>query len=82
MGIYSISNYSNQLSQVLSIYFIYIPSPIIEAEVLYTLPYNTFTTKVTVEVKQRQQQYATEGSTSGPSISTNRNDFRTIKHIK
>ena len=64
------------------IYFIYIPSLIIKVEVLCTSPYNTFTTKVTVEVKQRQQQYATKGSTSSLSISTNRNNFKTIEHIK
>ena len=36
----------------MSIYSIYIPSPIIEAKVLYTSPHDTFTTKVMVEVKQ------------------------------
>ena len=65
----------------MSIYFIYIPSPIIKVEVLYTLPYNTFTTIVIVEVKQRQQQYAIKGSTNGLSASTNHNDLRTIEYI-
>ena len=64
------------------IYFIYIPSPIIEVKVLYTSPYDTFTTIITVEVKQRQRQYATEGSTIGLSTSTNRNNLRTIEHTK
>ena len=32
----------------MSIYFIYIPSPIIKVKVLYTLPHDIFTTKVTV----------------------------------
>ena len=82
MGIYSISNYSNQPSQVLSIYFIYIPSPIIKVTVLYTSPHDIFTTIVTVEVKQRQQQYITKGSTSSLSASNNSNDLRTIKYTK
>ena len=34
-----------------NIYFIYMPSPIIKVEVLYTSPHDTFTTTVTVEVK-------------------------------
>ena len=64
------------------IYFIYIPSLIIKVKVLCISPYNTFTTLVTVEVKQKQRQYATKGSTNGLSPSTNYNNFRTIKHIK
>ena len=40
MGAHFISNYSAQPSQVLSIYSIYIPSPIIEVEVLYTSPHD------------------------------------------
>ena len=66
----------------MSIYFINIPSLIIEVEVLYTLPCDTFTTIVIVEVKQRQQQYIIKNSISSPSTSSNCNDFRTIEHIK
>ena len=66
----------------MSIYFIYIPSPIIKVEVLYISPYNTFTIIITVEVKQKQQQYTTEGSISSLSASTNYNNLRTIKYIK
>ena len=79
MGKYSISNHSDQVQFCLFILSIYL-AQLLSVEVLYTSPRDTFTTLVTVEVKKRQRQYATKGSTSGLSASSNRNDLRTIKH--
>ena len=81
MGKHSLSNYSDQVRSCLFILSTHL-AQLLSVEVLTTLPCNTFTTIIMVEVKQRQQQYATKGSTNGLSASSNCNDLRTIKYIK
>ena len=79
MGKHSLSNYSDQVRSCLFILSTHL-AQLLSVEVLTTLPCDTFTILITVEVKQRQQQYATKGSTSGLSTSSNCNDLRTIKY--
>ena len=63
---------------ILSIY----PAQLLSIEVLYTLPYNTFTTIVMVEVNRDNNKYTIKGSTSSLSVSSDSNNFRTIEYIK